>query len=375
MAICQKSKVMKTIINENQRGLLFKNGRFIKLLTPGKYHSLFHKKIEVLSIHQQINSSYATIDILLQNRDIHSLTTQINIHDQQLALHFVNEQFTDILPTGQYAFWNIYDKHTFQIIDTCDCFVHENIPQYIFQKIPQHYFIKIEVKDYEKAILIINNQFSQLLDSGTYYFWNTQSNIEYHIIDTRITQMNIVGQEILTQDKVSLRINFVCYYKVIDFIKLFLEFNDFKEQIRITTQLIMREFIGQYRLDDILENKSAISKKIFYKLKEKAKEYYIEIFDAGIKDIILPGEIRDIMNTVLIAQKKAQANVITRREEVASTRSLLNTAKLMDENKTLYKLKELEYLENICLNVGEINVNGNQQLLQQLTKIINGHDD
>ena len=58
----------------------------------------------------------------------------------------------------------------------------------------------------------------------------------------------------------------------------------------------------------------------------------MEIIDAGVKDIILPGEIRDIMNTVLIAEKRAQANVITRREEVASTRSLLNTAKLMEEN-------------------------------------------
>lgn len=54
------------------------------------------------------------------------------------------------------------------------------------------------------------------------------------------------------------------------------------------------------------------------------------------------------MNTVLVAEKKAQANVISRREEVASTRSLLNTARLMDENETLYKLKELEYVERIC---------------------------
>ena len=64
-----------------------------------------------------------------------------------------------------------------------------------------------------------------------------------------------------------------------------------------------------------------------------------------MKDIILPGEIRDIMNTVLVAEKRAQANVVTRREEVASTRSLLNTARLMEENPTLYKLKELEYIE------------------------------
>jgi regulator of protease activity HflC (stomatin/prohibitin superfamily) len=88
-----------------------------------------------------------------------------------------------------------------------------------------------------------------------------------------------------------------------------------------------------------------------------------------LKDIILPGEIRDIMNTVLVAEKKAQANVIARREEVASTRSLLNTAKLMEENATLYKLKELEYLERICEKVGNISV-GSGDLLGELREIL-----
>ena len=80
--------------------------------------------------------------------------------------------------------------------------------------------------------------------------------------------------------------------------------------------------------------------------------------------------MREIMNTVLIAEKRAQANVITRREEVASTRSLLNTAKLLDENKTLYRLKELEYLERICENVGNITLNGNSDILTQLAAFI-----
>ena len=95
----------------------------------------------------------------------------------------------------------------------------------------------------------------------------------------------------------------------------------------------------------------------------------MEFTDAGLKDIILPGEIRDIMNTVLVAEKNAQANVIARREEVASTRSLLNTAKLMEENATLYKLKELEYLEKICERVGNISVGGGN-LLSELREIM-----
>lgn len=120
----------------------------------------------------------------------------------------------------------------------------------------------------------------------------------------------------------------------------------------------------------ILESKEQISKEIYTALKVREKMFCVDFLTAGIKDIILPGEIREIMNSVLVAEKSAQANVISRREEVASTRSLLNTAKLMDENKTLFKLKELEYLERICEKVGEISVNGNMGIVEQLGKMI-----
>lgn len=116
-----------------------------------------------------------------------------------------------------------------------------------------------------------------------------------------------------------------------------------------------------------------MSKYLLDTLKEKCKELYLSINEASVKDIILPGEIRDIMNTVLVAEKRAQANVITRREEVASTRSLLNTARLMDENATLYKLKELEYVERICEKVGNININGGSDVLSQLTGMLSSN--
>ena len=143
-----------------------------------------------------------------------------------------------------------------------------------------------------------------------------------------------------------------------------------ENQVYACVQLVIREYVGRYRLDELLQQKEEISQFIFKRLKEVQADYCIEFHSAGIKDIILPGEIRDIMNTVLVAEKKAQANVITRREEVASTRSLLNTAKLMEENKTLYKLKEMECLERICAQVGNIQVYGGGALLEQLKMLI-----
>lgn len=90
----------------------------------------------------------------------------------------------------------------------------------------------------------------------------------------------------------------------------------------------------------------------------KAAEHGIEITAVGVKDVILPGEIRALMNQVVEAEKIAQANVIQRREETAATRSLLNTARLMDENPTLLRLKELESLEKVADKVDRLTVFG-----------------
>ncbi|GMU69284.1 MAG: hypothetical protein AMXMBFR37_16160 [Steroidobacteraceae bacterium] len=74
--------------------------------------------------------------------------------------------------------------------------------------------------------------------------------------------------------------------------------------------------------------------------------------------MILPGEMKDILNRVVEAEKVAQANLIKRREETAATRSLLNTARLMDENPTLLRLKELETLEKVTEKVDKLTVFG-----------------
>jgi regulator of protease activity HflC (stomatin/prohibitin superfamily) len=95
----------------------------------------------------------------------------------------------------------------------------------------------------------------------------------------------------------------------------------------------------------------------------------VEVLYAGVKDIILPGDMKEIMNQVLVAQKKAQANVIMRREETASARSMLNTAKLLEENEMLLKLKEMEYLEKIADKVGQITVSGGTDVLKQLRQM------
>jgi regulator of protease activity HflC (stomatin/prohibitin superfamily) len=96
----------------------------------------------------------------------------------------------------------------------------------------------------------------------------------------------------------------------------------------------------------------------------------VEVGAIALKDIILPGEMREIMNQVVSAEKQAQANVIRRREETAATRSLLNTAKLLEDNPILVRLKELETLEKLVEKVDRLTVtNGFEGLLDNLIEI------
>src|SRR5690606_34155748 len=169
-----------------------------------------------------------------------------------------------------------------------------------------------------------------------------------HTVDLRQQQLDVIGQELMTADKVTLRLNFFCHYKVVDPLK------------------IMEINVGTLKLDELLKRKKEMGAFVLQKLEEKSRDFGVQFLDAGVKDIILPGDIKEILNTVLLAEKQAQANIITRREETASTRSLLNTAKLMDQNPTLYRLKELEYLERICEKVSNITLMGGGNLLEQL---------
>ena len=138
---------------------------------------------------------------------------------------------------------------------------------------------------------------------------------------------------------------------------------EYERQLYITVQLALREYVAAFSFDELLEKKDNI------RLNVDVAELGVEVLAIGIRDIILPGDMKDIMNQVLVEEKKAQANIIMRREETASTRSLLNTARLMEDNPMLFKLKEMEYVEKIAEKINNISVSGNGVLIDQLRQI------
>ena len=294
-------------------------------------------------------------------------------------LQYENGLLKAILVAGRYTFWRSVVQYEFIRADISQIDIAENIDRSLLAKPPLNAWVRMnEVQNFEKAVLSVDGRFVKVLEPGAYYWWKNSIAIHVGKVDIRQQQLEVNGQEILTKDKTALRINAWAQYKVVDIEKALLQNKDYDKQLYVAFQLALREYIAGFSFDELLEKKEIIAPGlngavgqafILQRVQQNAEALGVAVKDFGIRDIILPGDVKEIMNQVLIAEKKAQANTIMRREETASTRSLLNTAKLMEDNVMLWKLKEMEYVEKIADKISNISVNGNGALIEQLKQI------
>ena len=123
-------------------------------------------------------------------------------------------------------------------------------------------------------------------------------------------------------------------------------------------------------LDALLGDKEAVSDEVREAIAERAESMGLSVSSAGLRDIILPGEMKSILNQVIEAEKQAQANLIRRREETSAARSQANTAKLLAENPVLARMKELEVLQDILSNAKATFVLGQGAAIDQVSRLI-----
>tara|TARA_R110002050_G_scaffold85490_17_gene182475 strand:- start:2518 stop:3675 length:1158 start_codon:yes stop_codon:yes gene_type:complete len=350
-------------------GLVFKNGNYTRVITAGKHWIKFSEQVLRFDLSQAFSAPKA-LEILLKDEVLAAMLTIINVKDNEIVLVYENNNFKRILTAGRYAFWNSLIDYKFVTADLSKIEITEDISKALYSNMQLRQYIRtFEVAAFEKAIMIVNDTFVKILEHGTYHFWKNEQTIKIAKADMRQLQLEVAGQELLTKDKATVRINFYAQYKVTDVETTLMHNKDYEKQLYTILQLALRAFVGAYTLDELLEQKETIAEAVLKNVKTQATKLGVNVLHSGIRDVILPGDMKDIMNQVLIAHKKAQANVVTRREETASTRSLLNTAKLMEDNSMLFKLKEMEYVEKIADKIGEITVAGNGNVIEQLKDI------
>lgn len=357
------------VIKQGVVGLVFKNAELIAILQAGKHWIGWGKEVRMYNLFTRFVPPIE-LDLLLKNKSIRKLLHLIEVGDNEIILRFEKDRFMEVLNYGTHAFWNVEVEHEFQKIDLTSNEAISEISVNLMNRGELLQYIRVfTVESYESGLLFVDSEMTTELGPGTYHFWKNAVPISIKKVDMRLQQVEVSGQEMLTKDKATLRINFFAEYQVKDVKTALISNVNYIKQLYVQLQIVLREYIGAYTLDELLEKKDEIGSFILEQFAPKAEKLGVAVLDAGIRDVILPGEMKTIMNQVLVAQKRAQANSIKLREETASTRSLLNTAKLMENNDMLFKLKEMEYMEKIAERIGEITINGNGNAVAQLKEI------
>jgi regulator of protease activity HflC (stomatin/prohibitin superfamily) len=361
----------RIVIAQHERGLYLKDRSIKKILAPGVYRifdPLGRVSVEVYNLTvPEFEHPYIDVLVTEQAALCERHFQVIELNEYEVGLVYKNGKLNGVLaPASRQLYWKGPIGVKVEVLSIAEDFAlprdkvgliaHarvENLPREVL-----NYVYLAEVADKHVGLLIVDGELVKTLQPGLYAWWKFNRRVVVEQVDLRLQAMEVQGQEILTKDKVTLRVNLAAQYQVTDPVKARSELVNFTEYLYREVQFALRQAVSARTLDTLLGNKGELDQAIYTVVSQKVSDFGIDVRSVGVKDVILPGDMKDILNQVVETEKVAQANVIKRREETAATRSLLNTARLMDENPTLLRLKELEVLEKVTEKVDKLTVFG-----------------
>ena len=212
------------------------------------------------------------------------------------------------------------------------------------------------VEPHHMGVLFVDGQFVETLPPGRYAFWKNMAEVKFVQEDLREAMLDIAGQEIMTADKVTLRMNAVVTYRVVDARQAVSTVDDARQALYREAQLALRAVVGARELDTFLVDKDARGSRAGGAASPARRASLgLEIVSVGVRDIILPGDMKELMNKVTEAKKAAEANLIVRREETAAMRARPTRPSCWRATRRLMRLRELEVLEKIA-SAGKLNI-------------------
>ncbi|MGI9328412.1 MAG: slipin family protein [Pseudomonadales bacterium] len=375
---------IKTVrIANNERAIWMRDGNFMSVLTPGHYR--FFRRVR----HTVVNR-YAPSEVVIKEPELRSLlqthghalaphATIVELAEQEVGLLRVNGIARQLLwPGTVYAFWNhVQAVDVERATYTADLAV----PQAWLRAIRQagermdlaslHLLVQsVQVDKGFEAILMVDGAVERTLSPGRYAFWRAGRDLEVTMVDKRLQTLEVNGQEILTRDRVSLRINAALQFTVADATRAMVDVPRVQDAAYRAVQFALRGAVGGLTLDQLLADKSTLAGQVQTDVAARIAELGLQAQAVGIKDVILPGEMKTILNQVVEAEKRAEANAVRRRDESANVRSLANTARMLEGNAMMARLKELETLETISAQVETLQVmNGLDGVLKELVTL------
>ena len=289
------------------------------------------------------------VDVIAKSAMLGHEARVIDLADHERALVWIDGRFDRVLSSGTYIAWTFEKNVRVDVVDIRGARLDRaDLNTILASASGAAHLMPVTVETGKLGLLWLDGVLTATLAPGRYAFWRAAGVIRYHEADLREQVLDIAGQDIITADKVTLRINAVLTWKVVDPVTSVTATGDVAQTLYRSAQLALREVIGASELDELLASKDDAASRIAQVASARADELGIRVISLGIRDIILPGDMKEMLNRVAEAKKAAEASLITRREETAAMRMQANTAKLLESNPTLMRLRELEVLEKVA---------------------------
>ncbi|MEN0581654.1 SPFH domain / Band 7 family protein [Phytobacter palmae] len=365
----------KITIRQGQLGLLVKAGDYTKILTAGEHRLSWFGKQEVMFV--ELNGSDVPAELANYLRRfrpewVGAYCLSVDTAGHEVAALYRDGILVEIIPpASRRLFWQD-GSLSVELTDTRDVRVPESIMNAVLQPRSgtavkgRDAILTVSVAAWHVGVVKIDGVTQPLLPPGLSAYWKVNHLVDADVVDTRLQLMEVSGQEILTKDKVNLRINLGANWQYSDVLQAFSQLTKPLDHLYRELQFALREAVGTRTLDELLEDKQIIDEVVSAQVKTRMAPFGMDVASLGVRDIVLPGDMKTILAKLVEAEKSAQANVIRRREETAATRSLLNTAKVMENNPVALRLKELETLEKVAERIDKISVFGG------LDNVLNG---
>jgi regulator of protease activity HflC (stomatin/prohibitin superfamily) len=365
------------VVGDGERGLEYRNRRFVRVLAPGVYRYLRafdRSEVRVLDLARaEYEGKEADALIERLGASLGEMFVLADIGVDEVGLVVKNGKLEDVLAPGVRK---LYGRPQNEIVIERVALASDlEVPAATAKRLRQlgalaRVALVVDVAVENVGLVFVDGKLVRELGAGAYAFWNFQKNVSAVVVDLRVQCVEVSGQEMLTRDKVSLRVNLAASFRVIDAVALRTKVAKFDEFLYRELQFGLRKAVASKTLDELLGDKATLDGDIFAYVRGRVGEFGLEVLGVGVKDVILPGEMKEILNSVVQAEKAAQANVIRRREEANAMRSALNTAKLIEDSPTLMRLKELEVLEKVTEKIDKLTVFGGLDgVLNQVVKL------
>ncbi|HVJ80270.1 MAG TPA: slipin family protein [Planctomycetia bacterium] len=332
-------------------GLRFVRGEFRDLVGPGVhwvFDPLGRQRLEIVSqrapflLHEQL-------DLMVRSGALEGRAQVFDLKADERGLAWVDGRFAGVLAPGLHAAWTGFRDVRVEVVKATGArFAHPQVSLADPAVQADRALEIVTVEANHVGVLFEDGKIAATLPAGRHAFWRNVAAVKVAPVDLRESVVDVTGQDVMTADKVTLRLNAVLSFRVTDAPRSVAQAADVKQTLYRDAQLALRAAVGVRELDAFLADKDAVAAELLAILRQRAVEYGLEVLAFGVRDLILPGEMKELLNKVIEARKEAEANVIVRREETAAMRSQANTAKLLQDNPTLMRLRELEILEKIA---------------------------